>query len=134
MTTLGRVLIVDDQPQVGSVLREILTELGYVAKTAVRGDEALHLVPVFQPDVVLLDLNMPGMSGVEVLDHLRREQPALPIVIITGNADVEVARATLVRGAFDYVRKPFNIDVLSRVVAAAVVMGPPGNTTSDAAR
>jgi CheY-like chemotaxis protein len=134
MTSLGRILIVDDEPQVGLMLREILTELGYVAKAAVRGHEALQLVPVFQPDVVLLDLNMPGMSGVEVLDHLRREQPTLPIVIITGNADEDVARATLVRGAFDYVRKPFNIDTLARVVAAAVVMGSSGNTTSDAAR
>ena len=134
MTTLGRILIVDDEPQVGFMLREILTELGYVAKTAVRGAEALQLVPVFQPDVVLLDLNMPGMSGVEVLDHLRREQPMLPIVVITGNTDVDVARATLVRGAFDYLRKPFDIDALARVVAAAVVMGPSGNPTSDAAR
>lgn len=133
MSTLGRILIVDDEPSVGAMLRELLSELGYVAKAAVRGAEALQLVSIFQPDVVLLDLNMPGMSGAEVLDHLRRENPLLPVIVVTGNSDVEVARATLIRGAFDYISKPFTLDVLSRVVAAAIVM-PPGSTAGDVAR
>ena len=60
------------------------------------------------------------MSGVEVLEHLRRDRPTLPIVIMSGNEDVEVARATLRDGAFDYLGKPFKIDALARVVAAAI--------------
>lgn len=90
--------------------------------SAVRGAEALKLVPVFEPNVVLLDLTLPEMSGVEVLDHLRRDRPTLRVVILTGNADVEVARATLRGGAFDYLGKPFDINVLARVVAAAVAV------------
>lgn len=125
-SSLGRILVVDDEPQVGAVLRDLLVELGYVVETAVRGAEALQIVPVFQPDAVLLDLQMPEMSGVEVLDHLRRDHPLLPVIMVTGNANLDVARDTLTRGAFDYLRKPFNLDVLDRVVAAAVVR-PPGD-------
>jgi CheY-like chemotaxis protein len=94
-SSFGRVLVVDDEPQVGAMLRDVLGELGYIVKVAVRGTEALKLVPVFEPDVVLLDLMMPEMSGVEVLDHLRRDRPTLRVVMLTANEDVEVARATL---------------------------------------
>jgi two-component system nitrogen regulation response regulator GlnG len=69
---------------------------------------------------------MPGMSGVQVLDELRREHPQVPVIVVTANTDVDVARGTLVRGAFDYVRKPFDLAVLARAVAAAVVAPPTG--------
>lgn len=129
--SLGRILVVDDEPQVGEVLRDLLTEFGYVVEVAVRGAEALQLVPVFQPDAVLLDLQMPEMSGVEVLNHLRRDHPLLPVIMVTGNPDADVARDMLVRGAFDYIRKPFTFEVLARVVAAAVVLprGDPAHRT-----
>jgi CheY-like chemotaxis protein len=119
---LGRVLVVDDDPNVGAMLRDLLTTLGYVVKNAVRGAEALLLVPVFEPNVVLLDLQMPGMSGIEVLDHLRRDYPGLPVIIVTGNEDEELARRTMRGGAFDYVSKPFTVEVLDRVVTAALVI------------
>jgi CheY-like chemotaxis protein len=119
--SLGRILVVDDEPQVGAMLRDLLVELGYVVKNAVSGVEALGLVPIYLPDAVLLDLSMPGMTGVEVLDHLRRLNPDLPVIIVTGNQDLQTARATLVRGAFDYIQKPFTVEVLERVVAAAVL-------------
>ena len=122
---LGRILVVDDEPQVAQMLRDVLTQFGYVVKTALRGAEALAIVPVFQPDVILLDLQMPEMTGVEVLDHLRRDHPPVPVIIVTANTDAEVARGTLIRGAFDYVRKPFHLELLARVVAAAIV-APPG--------
>jgi CheY-like chemotaxis protein len=119
---LGRVLVVDDDPNVGDMLQDLLVDLGYVVKHALDGTEALRLVPVFKPDVVLLDLQLPGMSGVEVLDRLRRDHPTVPVIIVTGNDDVEVARRTLRGGAFDYLSKPFTVDVLARVVAAAIAM------------
>jgi len=90
-------------------------------KHAGGGAEALQLVPVFEPHVVLLDLLMPAMSGVEVLDHLRRDYPTVPVIMVTGNDDEEVARRTLEAGAFDYGCKPFTLEVLGRVVAAAMV-------------
>ena len=121
-SSLGRVLVVEDEPRFAATLRDVLVELGYIVTVACGGTEALQLVPVFEPDVVLLDLLMPEMSGVEVLEHLRRDRPPLPVVIMSGNEDVEVARATLRDGAFDYLGKPFKIDALARVVAAAVTL------------
>jgi DNA-binding response OmpR family regulator len=119
---LGRVLVVDDDPNVGDMLQDLLVDLGYVVKHALDGTAALRLVPVFEPDVVLLDLQLPGMSGGEVLDRLRRDHPTVPVIIVTGNDDVEVARRTLRGGAFDYLSKPFTVEVLARVVAAAIAM------------
>lgn len=69
---LGRVLVVDDESEVGATLRDALVDFGYVVKNAVSGDEALALMPVFQPDTVLLDVLMPGMAGDQVLARLRR--------------------------------------------------------------
>ena len=117
-------MVVDDEPRVRQMLRDVLVELGYVVKLAARGIEALQLVPVFRPDLVLLDLQMPQMSGVELLDHLRRDHPRLRVVILTANENVDVAQSTLRSGAFDYVRKPFDIDVLDRVLAAAIALPP----------
>ena len=117
---VGRVLVVDDQPQVAVMFREVLTNLGYEGEIALSGPDALRLVPTFRPDVVLLDLSMPGMSGAEVFAYLRGANPDLPVIIVTGNADMALARDTLAPGAFDYIQKPFNIEILARTVAAAL--------------
>jgi CheY-like chemotaxis protein len=122
---LGRVLVVDDEPEVGAVLRDALVDFGYVVKTAVSGREALGLMPVFQPDVVLLDVAMPGMSGVEVLDRLHREYPRVSVVMVTANQDEAAARQMLARGAFDYVPKPFDLGTLERVIGAAAARRGP---------
>jgi CheY-like chemotaxis protein len=119
MPSLGRVLIVDDEPEVCGVLRDTLLDSGYSVKTAVSGREALGLIPVFQPDVVLLDVAMPGMSGVEILDQVRREHPRVAVIMVTANQEEAAARQMLARGAFDYVPKPFDLNVVERVVAAA---------------
>ena len=70
---LARILVVDDDRHVGATLRDLLLDLGYAVKNAVRGDEALRLIEVFCPDVVLLDLHLPGLPGAEVFERLRRE-------------------------------------------------------------
>jgi DNA-binding response OmpR family regulator len=118
--SLGRVLVIDDEPAVGGMVQAVLTEFGYAVKHAGNGVEGLRLIRLFEPNGVLLDLKMPGTSGLEVLDYLRRDFPELPVVILSGNDDAGIARATLRGGAFDYIQKPFNIDVLARVVAAAI--------------
>ena len=98
-------------------------DLGYEIKIAVSGPEALGLVPVYRPDAILLDLNLPGLPGAQVLEQLLRMDPLLPVIIVTGNSDLEVARSTLKQGAFDYLPKPFGLDVLERIVAAAITRG-----------
>jgi DNA-binding NtrC family response regulator len=118
---IARVLVVDDERSVAETLRDAVIDLGYAVCVANDGLEALQLVPRYQPDVVLLDLAMPQMAGDAVLERLREADPGMPVIIVTGNADVERARATLARGAFDYVPKPFDLEILGRVLAAAVV-------------
>ena len=126
---LGRVLVVDDERQVGAALRDALAEFGYIVKNAASGREALGLISVFHPDVVLLDVMMPGMTGDEVLDHLHEAHPGIAVVMVTALEDEDRARRLLTRGAFDYIRKPFDLTVLERVVAAAFVSRRPRGTT-----
>jgi two-component system OmpR family response regulator len=117
---IGRVLVVDDEAQVCAMVRDALVEFGYKVAVASGGREALSLMSSFDPDAVLLDVLMPGMPGAEVLARLRQDHPRVAVVMLTGNQDEHAARQLLADGAFDYVRKPFDLMVLERVMAAAV--------------
>jgi DNA-binding NtrC family response regulator len=120
MTELGRILVVDDTPAVREVLRDFFVELGYAVELAADGVDALAALPLFHPDVVLLDLKMPEMDGEDVFAALRLLDEHLPVIIITASADVELARHLLRQGAFDFVPKPFYFSYLEDVVGAAV--------------
>jgi CheY-like chemotaxis protein len=113
----ARVLIVDDERPVREMLREFLTIQGYEVSTAATGTEALDAGPGFQPDVILLDRKMPGLSGPEVLDALRRAGVGAPVILISGT------EATRREGFFDVLSKPFDLPRLAEVVAAALVYG-----------
>ena len=121
---LGRVLVVDDEPQLNAMLCDALADMQYDVKGALDGARALEMIPVFQPNLVLLDLHMRGMPGLEVLDHLRRDWPAIPVIVVSGDAGQDVARRTLRKGAQNYVTKPFNLDVLRQVVGDALAQQP----------
>ena len=120
MSSLGRVLVVEDEPEVSALLRDALTDFGYTVEVAVTGPQGLSLVSAWHPDVVVLDLWLPGAPGEQVLSEIRKRDPALPVITITGNRDPEIARAVLDM-AFDFIPKPFELSVIERVVAAAVV-------------
>ena len=111
---MSRVLIVDDEPNVCEVLREFLTRVGDEVATAATGTAALDLVPTFQPDVILLDMVMPGMSGADVLDALERSRVSVPVIVISGHLISPPA------GAFAYLRKPFDLRKVADLVTAAV--------------
>ena len=96
---------------------------GHQVDIALTGGDALMTIAADRPDDVVLDILMPGIDGVEVLRRLRVADPTLPVIMLTGNADIEVARTTLDMGAFDYIPKPFNLSHLCRAVEAAVVSG-----------
>jgi CheY-like chemotaxis protein len=110
----GRVLIADDVPQVVQLLRDVLTEQGYEVHAATTGIEALNAVLMFHPDVILLDMQMPGLSGMKVLDELRRAGLTVPVILISGYPPD--AR----EGFFATFKKPFELDAIARTVAAAV--------------
>lgn len=108
MTSSLRILIVDDDQFVRAVLRDVLSPRGYQCSEAGDGEEALERVRADRPDVVLLDLLMPKMSGIEALEEIRRAYPASRVVVITSLAsDALVARA-LSAGATGFVFKPFH--------------------------
>jgi two-component system response regulator (stage 0 sporulation protein F) len=118
---LGRILIVDDEKPVLDVLSEYFLAQGYAVHTAVNGSEALVAVQQQRPDLVLLDVRMPEIDGVEVLRRLRRIDDSLAVIMVTANEDLDLARETLKIGAFDYVSKPFDFRYLDRAVAAGLV-------------
>jgi CheY-like chemotaxis protein len=109
-----RVLIVDDVPEVLQLLEDYLTAQGYAVTTAATGIEALDAVSTFQPDVILLDIRMPGLSGMRVFDTIRRAGLTVPVIAISGR--LPDAR----EGFFATFEKPFSLEDLGRAVAAAV--------------
>jgi len=118
--SLGRILIVDDEQTVREVLAEYFVEQGYQVSTASSGVEALRGLADSRPDLVLLDVRMPGLDGVETLRRLRESAPGISVIMVTANEDVELARDTLKLGALDYVAKPFDFAYLERSVIAGL--------------
>jgi CheY-like chemotaxis protein len=119
---MGHVLVVDDDPGVRQVLVDFLEALGHEVTEAENGTGALALAARSRPDAVCLDLWMDGMSGLEVLDHLTRDHPGLPVVIVTADPLTDTIAEARARGAFDYLLKPFEMSDLQRILAAA--LGP----------
>ena len=113
----GRVLIVDDEPHVRALLRDFLTTVCGEVATASSGEEALEIVPMFQPDVILTDAMMPGMSGAELLDALRGAGVTVPVILISGTP------IPMADGFFRLLRKPFDLGELAQVVIAAMDHG-----------
>src|SRR6185436_4948823 len=116
----GRVLVVDDEPMVRETLGQVLSDEGYVVDLAVDGETALERVHAMRPDVILLDLMMPGMNGRQFLQALR-DEPAygsVPVLIMTAVHGLEVNLATL--GASEVVEQPLNVDELLNKIALAV--------------
>jgi len=124
----GTVLIVDDERSIRLSLRTILSSIGFTIIEAGRGEEALALVRTAQFDAVLLDINMPGMGGVEVCRIMRKNSPVLPIVMLTvqGNEDRKVD--AFEAGADDYITKPFHLGELTARLRAAVRRGKSADT------
>jgi len=120
-TSLGRLLIVDDEAPVRDVLDEYFAGQGYAVDTASDGAAALAAARRRRPDLVLLDVRMPGVDGLEVLRRLRELDASVPVIMVTANEDVGLARETLRVGAFDYVAKPFDFAYLDRAVSAAML-------------
>ncbi len=104
------ILIVDDEPNILTSLRRALEVEGYRALVADSGPRALELTPQEGPDLVLLDLVMPEMKGLEVLRRLKEQQPELPVVMMSGNATIEDAVEATKLGAYDFVEKPLSTE------------------------
>ena len=114
------VLIVDDEASIRISLRTILSGLGFSVVEAARGEEAVSLVRTAQFDIVLLDINMPGLGGIEVCRLMRKNAPLLPIVMLTVQGSEDRKVEALDAGADDYITKPFQLRELIARIRAAV--------------
>ncbi len=113
------VLVVDDEQDIRDGSERILGRAGYDVQKASRGEEALDVLSRTPPAIVLLDLKMPGMDGLEVLLKIRERDPSIHVIVITGYATVETAIEAMKRGAYDFIPKPFEPDQLRIVVNRA---------------
>jgi len=119
----AKILVVDDEPQIRRMMRATLTSSGYQVDEAKTGEEALEKFRAFLPDLVLLDLNMPGMGGLEACRSMR-DGSEVPIIILTvRNTEREKVEA-LDAGADDYVSKPFGMQELMARIRAALRRAP----------
>ena len=120
MTEKGTIHIIDDEPIIHEVLGDLLTSEGYTVVNSSNGEEALEKHSSRSFELILLDLLMPGMDGIEVLKRLKKIDPHAVIIIITAYASVESAISAMKMGAFDYVQKPFKHDELLLTVERAI--------------
>jgi DNA-binding NtrC family response regulator len=119
MTQKGIIHIIDDEPIIHEVLGDLLTTEGYKVESSLSGEDALTKHSPQSFDLILLDLLMPGMNGMEVLKKLKKIDPNAVIIIITAYASVESAISAMKIGAFDYIQKPFKHDELLLTIERA---------------
>lgn len=109
---MKHILIIDDDVHIGDMLREVLVQEGYSVLRAYSGTEALYLLSQNKPDLVLLDLMLPGLSGEEVLPHIEN----IPVIVLSAKVDVQDKVNLLLGGAADYMTKPFDTkELLARI-------------------
>jgi DNA-binding NtrC family response regulator len=116
---VARILVVDDDETIRDTLYELLSEQ-YVCQTAETAERALARLAADPYDVVLTDISMPGLSGLELLGHIRQMYSDVPVIMISGIGDQEHAQGLIRLGAFDFLLKPFRLDVVEKSVERAV--------------
>ena len=117
---ITRILVVDDEAMVRALLAEVLTKSGYEITTAEDGACAVDALGQVSFDVVVTDLVMPGLDGIQVLREVKRKDAATPVIIITGYPSEESAIKLIRLGATDYISKPFNVDTVKITIAKAL--------------
>ena len=116
----GRILVVDDEEILREVLGELLAAEGHEPELAATGEQALELLRETPVDVVVLDIMLPGIGGIQTLEQIKRLDPDLPVVMLTAYGSVETAIAAMKQGAFEYITKPFKNDETLAVIGNAV--------------
>ena len=114
------VLIADDDPSIRKALERYFKAKGFMPIVAADGTEALKRVEQYEIEVALLDVNMPGLSGIDVLRQLRTDHPDIAVLLVTGVAEIDLAVEAMKIGAYDYITKPFNLDGLGDRVNKAL--------------
>ncbi len=115
-----RILIVDDEAAIREILTLSVTDLGYEAQAAANGEEALALLERYAPDIVLTDIKMPGMDGIELLRRIKERNPDIEVIMISGHGDMELTIQSLQYEALDFITKPVRDALLINALKRAV--------------
>jgi signal transduction histidine kinase len=115
-----KILLVDDEKDIRDVLRLPLMDLGFEVLDAENGEDALNVFRNLKPPMVVTDIKMPGMDGLELLQKIKREDPETEVIMITGHGDMDLAVKSLKFDATDFITKPINVDVLEIAIRRAV--------------
>ncbi|SEM15999.1 two-component system, NtrC family, nitrogen regulation response regulator NtrX [Roseovarius azorensis] len=115
---MSDILIVDDERDIRELISDILKDEGYSTRLAGNSDEAMSAIATEQPGLLILDiwLKDSNMDGIDILKTVKRDYPDVPVVIISGHGNIEIAVAAIKQGAYDFIEKPFNIDQLMVVI------------------
>jgi two-component system chemotaxis response regulator CheY len=122
--TNGRVLVVDDEPDIRKVVKMTLNKAGYDVLEAENGEKAIEVINTGENrlmlDVIICDIRMPKINGAEAIAYFQREYPRVPLIVLTGFPDTEMATSFLRQGVVDYLVKPVEGDKLKSTVARAM--------------
>ena len=119
---MGDILIVDDERDIRELISDILRDEGYTTRLAANSDECLSEINTDAPALIILDIWLKDsrMDGIDILKTVKKDNPGVPIVIISGHGNIEIAVAAIKQGAYDFIEKPFNIDQLMVVIRRAM--------------
>ena len=118
---MKKILVVDDEIAICNLLKDFLTSKGYEVYTALDGQTAITKVKQDRPHIVLLDIMMPGMDGIETLRAIKKVNPKVAVIMVTAIADNELGLRTLELGAYDYICKPFEVTYLEDVLTVKMI-------------
>lgn len=118
---MGKILVVDDEPEVCEYLEDFLGRRGYEVSSAFNGKEALEKIKALRPHIVLLDILMPGMNGLEVLKEARTLDSRMGIIMVTAVQEETVAKQALAAGAHDYITKPIDLNYLENAILVKIM-------------
>jgi len=119
---MGDILITDDERDIRELISDILKDEGFTTRLAGSSDECMAQIEKERPALMILDIWLKDsrMDGIDILKHVKREHPEVPVVIISGHGNIEIAVAAIKQGAYDFIEKPFNIDQLMVVIRRAM--------------
>ena len=119
-----KILLVDDEEEFVTTLAERLELRGLQARAAINGEDALQMIEADTPEIVILDVMMPGLGGLEVLRRIKAQHPQLPVILLTGRGSTKEGDKGMQLGAFDYLMKPLDIEKLIKKIQEAIESYP----------
>ena len=117
---MARILVIDDEPGICRAFEQFLSERGHEVRVSSRGETAIRLSEAFGPDLAIVDVRLPGMSGLELLVKLREKDASLPVIVVTAYGAMETAVEAMRRGAYDYLLKPLELARIQTVIDRAL--------------